>query len=132
MADSEKLGRLVSEFGRVSERRKLRVIVSKSKAMCSGHGNGGRMHERLNGEPFEGVNCFKYVADGGSERDVVHRMNEGYIAWLALKIVLNNRGLGINVKKCLYEGVIVPTILCKAEEWGLRSAERRKVNDLEM
>ena len=32
----------------------------------------------------------------------------------------------------LYEGVIVPTALYGAEAWGKRSAERRKVNVLEM
>ena len=35
-------------------------------------------------------------------------------------------------KKCLYERVIVPTALHGAEEWGIRSAERRKVNVPEM
>ena len=45
----------------------------------------------------------------------------------ALKSV-NNKGLGINAKKCLFEGVIVPTALYGAEAWGMRSAERRKVN----
>ena len=44
----------------------------------------------------------------------------------------SNRGLGIKAKKCLYEGVIVLTVLYRAEAWGLRSAERRKVNGLEM
>ena len=39
--------------------------------------------------------------------EVVHRMNEWYRAWGALQSVLNNRGSGINAKKCLYEGVIV-------------------------
>ena len=34
--------------------------------------------------------------------------------------------------KCLYEGVIVPTALYGAEAWGMRSAERRKVNVLEV
>ena len=72
------------------------------------------------------------TADGGCERDVVHRMNKGYRAWGALKIVLSNRGLGIKAKKCLYEGVIVPTVLYGTEAWGMRSAERRKVNFLEM
>ena len=38
----EKLCRLVSEFGRVCERRKLRVNVGKSKFMkCSRYGNEG-------------------------------------------------------------------------------------------
>ena len=45
------------------------------------------------------------------ERGVVHKMNEGYRVWDELKNVVNNRGLGINAKKCLYEGVFVPTAL---------------------
>ena len=45
---------------------------------------------------------------------------------------MNNRGLGIKAKKCLYEGVSVPTALYGSEAWGMRSAERRKVNVLEM
>ena len=136
MAGSEeKLCTLVSEFDRVCKRRKLRVNAGKSKVMrCSRYGNGDRMHVMhviLNSEPFEEVDCFKYLgsqvaADGGCERDVVHRMNEGYRAWGALKSVLSNRGLGIKAKKCLYEGVIVPMALYGAEAWGMRSAERRK------
>ena len=50
VADSEKFGRLVSEFVRVCERRKLRVNVGKSKVMrYSRYGNGDRMHVILNG-----------------------------------------------------------------------------------
>ena len=63
---------------------------------------------------------------------MVHRTNEGYRAWGVLNSVLSNRGLGIKAKKCLYEGVIVPTALCGAEAWVMRSAERRKVNVLDM
>ena len=57
VADSqEKLGRLVSEFDRLCEIRKLRVNVGKSKVMsCSRYGNGDRMHVILNGEPLEEV-----------------------------------------------------------------------------
>ena len=40
--------------------------------------------------------------------------------------------MGIEAKKCLCEGVIVPTALYGAQGWGMRSAERRKVNVLEM
>ena len=40
--------------------------------------------------------------------------------------------MGIKVKKCLYEGAIVPTALYGAEALGMRSAERRKVNVLEI
>ena len=60
VADSEeKLCRSVSEFGRVCERRKLRVNVGMSKVMrCSRYGNGDRMHVILNGKPLEEVDCF--------------------------------------------------------------------------
>ena len=85
MADSEeKLCKLVSKFGRVCKRRKLRVYVGNSKVTrCSKYGNGGPMHVMLNHEPLEEVDYLKYlgsqvVADGGCERDVVHRMNEEY------------------------------------------------------
>ena len=92
----EKLCRLVGEFGRVCERRKLRVYVGKGKVMrCSKYGNGGRTHVILNREPLEEVECFKYLgsqvaADGGLGRGM------GYRAWGALKSVLINRGLEIN------------------------------------
>ena len=79
VADSEeKLCRLVSEFGRVSGGRKLRVNVGKSKVTrCSRYGIGGRLHERLNGESLDEVDCFKYLwsqvaADGGCEMDLLH------------------------------------------------------------
>ena len=44
----------------------------------------------------------------------------------ALKSVLSNRGLSIKAKKCLYEGVIVPTALYGAKACGMIRAERRK------
>ena len=82
VVDSEKkLCRFMSEFGRVYEKRKLRVNVFESKVMrCSRYGNGDRMHLGS-----------QVAADGGCERDVVHRMNEWYRAWGAQKSVLRNR-----------------------------------------
>ena len=69
------------------------------------------------------MDCFKYLgsqvaADGGCERDVVHRMNEGYRAWGALKNVLSNKGLGIKAKKCLYEGLIVSNGVVRGKGMG--------------
>ena len=72
------------------------------------------------------------AADAACERDMVNRMIEGYKQCGAPKNVLSYRGLGIKAKKCLYEGVIVPTALYGAAAWVMISAERRKVNVLEM
>ena len=50
----------MTEFGRVCERRKLRVNVGKSKVMrCSRQVNVGRMNVRLNGDQFRGSGVFQ-------------------------------------------------------------------------
>ncbi|XP_068229349.1 uncharacterized protein [Palaemon carinicauda] len=52
----EKLGRLVTEFGRVCERRKLRINVGQSMVMrCTRRENGARLIVMLNGELLEKV-----------------------------------------------------------------------------
>ena len=56
---------------------------------------GRRINVRLNGDQLEEVECFKYLesqvaADGGCERDVIHRMNVGCKAWSCAESVLCN------------------------------------------
>ena len=65
----------MSEFGRVCERRKLRVNVGKSNVIrCSRYVNGGRTYVRLNGEPLEELDCFKYLRSLMAA-NVARRMN---------------------------------------------------------
>ena len=130
VADSErKLCQLVTEFGRVCERRKLRVNVGKSKVMrCTRNEDGARLNAMLNGEVLEEVDHFKYLgsviaADGGVEADVRHKANEGCKVLGALTGLMKNRGLGMNVKKVLYEKVIVPTVMYGSESWGMKLTE---------
>ena len=49
---------------------------------------------------------FTINANGGVEADVRHRVNEGCKVLGALKGVMKNRGLGMNVEK-----VVVPTVM---------------------
>ena len=128
VADSErKLYQLVTEFGRVCERRKLRVNVGKSKVMrCTRNEDGARLNVMLNGEALEEVDQFKYLGsviavNGGVEADVRHRVNEGCKVLRALKGVMKNRGLGMNIKKVLYKKVVVPTVMYGSESWGYES-----------
>ena len=128
VADSErKLCQLVTEFGRVCERRKLRVNVGKSKVMrCTGNEDDAKLNVMLNGEALEEVDQFKYLgsviaANGGVEADVRHRVNEGCKVLGALKGVMNNRGLGMNVKKVLYEKVVVPILMYSSRVMGYES-----------
>ena len=91
--------------------------VGKSKVMrCTRNEDGARLNVTLNGEALEEVDQFKYlgsviVANGGVEADVCHRVNEGCKVLGALKGVMQNRRLGMNVKKVLYKKVVVPTVM---------------------
>ena len=101
----------------VCERRKLRVNVGKNKVMrCTKNEDGARLNVMLNGEALEEVDHFKYLgsviaANGGGEADVRRRVNKGCKVLGALKGVMKNRGLGMNVKKVFYEKVVVPTVM---------------------
>ena len=49
-----------------------------------------------------------------------HRVNEGCKVLGALKGVMKNRGLGrMNVKKVLYEKVVVPTVMYGGQSHGV-------------
>ena len=41
----------------------------------------------------------------------------------ALKGVMKNRGMGMNVKKVLHGKVVVPTVMCGSESWGMKVTE---------
>ena len=112
--------------------------MGESKVMrCARNEDGARLNVMLNGEVLEEVDQFKYLgsviaANGGVEADVHHRVNEGSKVLGAVKGVMKNRGLGINVKRVLYEKVIVPTVMYGSELWGMKVTERQKLNVFEM
>ena len=58
-----------------------------------------------------------------------HRVNEGCKVLGALKGVMKNRGLGMNVKKVLYEKVAVPTVMYGSESWGMKVTESVLIAD---
>ena len=50
----------------------------------------------------------------------------------AVKGVMKNRGLGMNIKKILYEKVVMPTEMYGSESWGMKVTERQKLNVFEI
>ena len=79
VSEEEKLCRLVSEFGILCEKRKLRVNVCNSKVMrCSRYGNWDQMHVILNGEPRKWIDLSTWGRKWQPMEDVVPRMDEGY------------------------------------------------------
>ena len=127
LEDLSSLGRLRSHGG-----------VGKSKVMrCTRNEDGARLNVMLNGKALEEVDQFKYLgsviaANAGVEAVVRHRVNEGCKVLGALKGVMKNRGLGMNVKKVLYEKVVVPMVMYGSDSWGMKVTERQKLNVFEM
>ena len=62
---------------------------------------------RLNGKPLEEVSFLyknlgsKITADRGCERDLVHKMNDGFQTQIALRRGMGSRELWIIAKKCV-------------------------------
>ena len=120
------------------DRRKLNVNVGKSKVMrCAREERVERMNVVLKGQVLEEVNVFKYLgsnvsADGSCEKEVISRVNEGGKVWGAVNRVVGSMNVRLDVKKCLYERVVVPTVLYGSEAWSMREKERKKLNVFEM
>jgi len=98
------LCRLVAEFGRVCDWRKLRVNVGKSRVMrCSRSGDASRISVLLNGELLEEVQCFKYLIshvgrDEPVATEVKSRVEAGCKVWGALESAMKCRTLGMHAK----------------------------------
>ena len=61
-----------------------------------------------------------------------HRVNEGCKVLGALKGVMKNRRLGMDVKEVLDEKVVMLTVVYGSESWGMKVTERQKLNVFEM
>ncbi|XP_068232101.1 uncharacterized protein [Palaemon carinicauda] len=121
------------------ERKKSRVNVCKSKVnRCTRREDGNRLTAMLNGELLEEKDQFNLylgsvvAANGGVEADVRERVNGECKALRAVKGVVKNRVLGINVKRVLYEKGIVLTVIFGSELWGMKVTERQKLNAFEV
>jgi hypothetical protein len=104
---------------------------------CSREEMTEELNVMMNGEVLEEVSCFEYLgacvtANGELSEEVKMRVRKGHQAWGALKTVLGNRCVSMNAKRRLYESVVVSSVLYGSETWGLRVAERRQLNVLEM
>ena len=139
VADSEEaLQQLVTEFGRVCRRRKLKVNVGKSKVMrCSNEDPVPGLQIQLEGEQLEKVDSFKYlgatVAEGGDVgKEVQHRVIEASRAMGGMNKIFKNREVDMRTKRGLYESIIVPTALYGAETWGLKVEDKKRLDVMEM
>ena len=139
VADSEgTLQQLVTEFDRVCKRRKLKINVDKSKVLrCSREDPVPRLQIQIGGEQMEQVDSFKYLGsmvteNGNVSREVQSRTIEAGKAMAGLNKIFQNREMGMEAKRGLYESVIVPTALYGSETWVLKTEDKNRLDVREM
>ena len=134
----EKLERLVQEFGRVCQRRKLSVNVNKSKVMKIGKNDeDNEMNISLENRRMEEVESYRYLgvditSDGGMDEEVNHRITDAKKTWGALKVLWSKRHISREAKVGMYEGIIEPSLLYGCEVWSLKLRERKRMEAVEM
>ena len=104
---------LITEFNIVCKKRKLKVSADKSKVMLFANAQKReRLNLRLNGEMLEEVESFKYLGstigkNGGVVEDVIGRVNDGAKVTDAMKRLWKGGFLGVNVKRMVYERIVL-------------------------
>ncbi len=64
--------------------------------------------------------------------EVGHRVKEASKCMGGMKSVLRNRALGMNAKRRLNKGVVVPIALYGAETWNVKESKRSRLDVSEM
>ena len=142
LAESEvQLQHFVKQFVVVCDRRGLKLNVGKSKVMKTSDENGivgtGDLLVEMKGDMMEEVSDFLYLGakvskDGGMEKELNHRITQARKSAGALGGMWNNRGVSIEVKRRMYESIVVPTVLYGSETWTWSRRVNKKVNVMEM
>ena len=154
LAESAKdLQRVVTDFDRVCEKRKLKVNAGKCKVMVFER----RMHEtidfktkyiikkdhdknckiKLRNEDLEEVESFKYLGAvlckyGKMECEITERKLQGRKVIGELGCILKGRTVSQEVKKSLRNSVLLPTLTYGSETWTASEEDLAKVRAVEM
>lgn len=151
--NAEELQRVVTDFDRVCEKRKLKVNVGKCKVMVFER----RMHEtidfkekyrikkehkksckiKLKNEVLEEVESFKYLGAvlckyGKMESEIKERKMQGRKVIGELDSILKGRMVSQEVKKSLRNSVLLPTLSYGSETWTASDEDLFKLRAVEM
>ena len=92
---------------------------------------------RVSEKEMQGLDNFNYLevmisTDGGMGEEVAHRVLEGRKVWGTMAKLWKENMISREVKRELYERVVIPTVVYGSETWSLSAQERRKIEVFEM
>ena len=134
----ESLQRLVTLFDRICGKRKVRINGDKSKVMRVG--DNGRVLDmgiRIGRMRIEQVDCIKYLgvvisAEGDGRQEFGHRLKEGNRALGGVREVWKRGGMSLEMKRRVYESIVIPKVMYGSETWNLNAKERYDLEVFEM
>ena len=124
---------ILSVFERVCDSMGLKINVRKSKVLMVEKDQMGSCEKvRVNGEEIQEVDKFNYLevmisTDGGMGDKVPHRVPEGRKVWRTMANLWKENMTSREVKRELYEKVVIPTVVYGSETWALSAQKSRKI-----
>ena len=86
----------------------------------------------MNGEELQETDKFNDLGvmistDGAIGEELAHRVLEGRKVWGTLAKLWKENMICTEVKRELYERVVIPTVIYGSENWSLGARERKKI-----
>ena len=112
---------------------RLKINFGKIKVLMVEKDQMGSCEEaRVNGEEMQEVDMFNYFGamistDGGMVEEVTHRVLEGRKVWGTKAKLWKENLISREVKRELYQRVVIPTVVYGSGTWSLSAQERRKI-----
>lgn len=119
---------MMQELARESEKVGLLMNLSKTKAMT----NGTEKSLTIDGENIEFVRDYIYLGqlisfENRTENDINRRIAIAWKKFWNLKEIMKNKEINIEIKRKLYETVILPCLTYGCQCWSLRKSDECKL-----
>jgi len=119
------------------ERRGMKVSRKKTEYLCTGGGLKEKGSIKIRGEAMNRVENFKYLGstvqeDGGTEQEVMRRIQSGWNSWRKITGVVCDRRAPKWLKGKLHKQMVRPAMLYGLETVPLTKAQEKKLEVAEM
>ena len=134
MAESEvELRSLLMKVKEESEKVGLKLNIQKTKIMASGPITSWEIY----GETVETVSDFifwgsKITADGDCSHEIKRCLLLERKIMTNIDSMLNSRDITLPTKICLVKAMVFPVVMYGCENWTLKKAEHRRIDDFEL
>ena len=131
----EEVEQKLENLRRSLEERGLKISRKKTEYL-EFNGNE-KEHVKMQGEKLKRVENFNYLGstvtgDGELDKEIVHRMQAGWMNWRKVSGVLCDRRISAKKKGMIYKSVVRPAMLYGSETWPMKKVQEKRLEVAEM